>query len=455
MSSSKTLSPEEMTSNPGHSQYHEDGFTESGNSVSSGNTIPVVSVVQYTLPQQPSAPTVPSDIQITTSPVTPQTAGPQMQAANLPAISDSEADPRISRITLSDETSRHIVNMAASPVPSPKHNAVFVTSTAGPKPRVSSNLVPQQQQQREGEFLNSGSEGDGDGDEVKEDTEEDENGDLLYGEDEDEMDLESVQDRTKLVGLDNNHSTTAPSVLDQQSLSGACPHTSPLSDPADLRRQAQIRTLSYSQMQWQKSTFEGGLARITGGGGGGGGQVPPGSQSLINNTDSALSSSSQYYPTRSQSQQAQQTGVALTPAQTPPHGEFSLSNPADMSSSTLSSFTDMRALQSQRDPQYRALPLLSSDLPTTLIQVSQSLVRPNDRGKEVLSFVIIVHPNPANPAKEPWKVEKMYSDVVALDARVRGSVGKATAKKIVSLPEGKLWKDHAPAKVDHRKVCIS
>jgi len=141
-------------------------------------------------------------------------------------------------------------------------------------------------------------------------------------------------------------------------------------------------------------------------------------------------------------------------AQTPPGGEFSLSNPADVSSSTISSFTDIHILQ-QHDPQYRALPLLSSDLPTTLIQVSQSLVRPNDRGKEVLSFVIIVHPDPANPTKESWKVEKMYSDVVALDARVRGTVGKAIAKKIVSLPEGKLWKDHAPAKVDHRKVCLS
>jgi len=163
----------------------------------------------------------------------------------------------------------------------------------------------------------------------------------------------------------------------------------------------------------------------------------------------------QFFQQQQQYPQAQQRGVVPILAQTPPGGEFSLSNPADVPSSTLSSFTDMHILQSQqRDPQYRALPLLSSDLPMTLIQVSQSLVRPNDRGKEVLSFVIIVHPDPANPTKESWKVEKMYSDVVALDARIRGTVGKAIAKKIVSLPEGKLWKDHAPAKVDHRKVCL-
>jgi RalA-binding protein 1 len=46
----------------------------------------------------------------------------------------------------------------------------------------------------------------------------------------------------------------------------------------------------------------------------------------------------------------------------------------------------------------------------------------------------------------------MYSDVLGLDHRVRSSVGKGVWKRIATLPEGKLWKDHAPAKVDQRKV---
>lgn len=98
---------------------------------------------------------------------------------------------------------------------------------------------------------------------------------------------------------------------------------------------------------------------------------------------------------------------------------------------------------------FRALPLLSSDLPATKINVSHSFVRPNDRGKEVLSFVVHVSPGNNKPG---WKVEKMYSDVLNLDQRVRQSIGKGVGKKIASLPEGKLWKDHAPAKVDQRKV---
>jgi len=98
---------------------------------------------------------------------------------------------------------------------------------------------------------------------------------------------------------------------------------------------------------------------------------------------------------------------------------------------------------------FRALPLLSSDLPHTNITVSHSFVRPNDRGKEVLSFIVFVNPG---SGKDGWKVEKMYSDVLSLDQRVRNSVGKGVGKRIVNLPEGKLWKDHAPAKVDQRKV---
>lgn len=78
-------------------------------------------------------------------------------------------------------------------------------------------------------------------------------------------------------------------------------------------------------------------------------------------------------------------------------------------------------------------------------------MRPNDRGKEVLSFVVYVDPG---KGKDGWKVEKMYSDVLGLDQRVRSSVAKGVGKKIASLPEGKLWKDHAPAKVDQRKVCV-
>ncbi len=100
--------------------------------------------------------------------------------------------------------------------------------------------------------------------------------------------------------------------------------------------------------------------------------------------------------------------------------------------------------------QFRALPLLPNDLPYTHITVTTSSIRPNDRGKDVLSFVVLVDPG---NQKDPYMVEKLYSDVLGLDQRIRSRYGKSVHKKIPHLPDGKLWKDHAPSRVDQRKVC--
>lgn len=117
-------------------------------------------------------------------------------------------------------------------------------------------------------------------------------------------------------------------------------------------------------------------------------------------------------------------------------------------SSTLYNASSRSVADSGPQPQFRALPLLSGDLPHTKVQVSHSSIRPNDRGKEVLSFVIVVEPG---SGKESWRIEKLYSDVIALDQRVKG-LSRTLAPKMPPLPDSKLWRDHAPAKVDQRKV---
>jgi len=99
--------------------------------------------------------------------------------------------------------------------------------------------------------------------------------------------------------------------------------------------------------------------------------------------------------------------------------------------------------------QFRALPLLPHDLPYTHVTVTNSSIRPNDRGKDVLSFVVAVDPG---NQKETYLIEKLYSDVLGLDQRIRSRYGKSTNKKIPHLPDGKLWRDHAPSRVDQRKV---
>ena len=152
--------------------------------------------------------------------------------------------------------------------------------------------------------------------------------------------------------------------------------------------------------------------------------------------------------------QGPQHQAALQEQKTPGKQAQTMIEPAHLMQQQVTPRQDSRLQRSQDQSQpgssaFRALPLLSSDLPHTNIIVSHSFVRPNDRGKEVLSFIVFVDPG---NGKEGWKVEKMYSDVLGLDQRVRSSVGKGVGKKIVNLPEGKLWKDHAPAKVDQRKA---
>jgi len=102
-------------------------------------------------------------------------------------------------------------------------------------------------------------------------------------------------------------------------------------------------------------------------------------------------------------------------------------------------------------PHFRQLPLLVSDFPMTRVQVSHSSIRPNDRGKEVLSFVIIVDPG---SGKETWKIEKLYSDFISLDQKIK-TANRNLTKKMPSLPDNRLWRDHAPAKVDQRKASRS
>lgn len=79
------------------------------------------------------------------------------------------------------------------------------------------------------------------------------------------------------------------------------------------------------------------------------------------------------------------------------------------------------------------------------VKVVGSTIKRNDRGREVIAFVISVR---KAHGEELWRVEKLYSDFLALDAKikVRGEkVGKLHDKQIFS-------SSRAPSKIDQRKV---
>ena len=120
--------------------------------------------------------------------------------------------------------------------------------------------------------------------------------------------------------------------------------------------------------------------------------------------------------------------------------------PSSASQTTLASSYPAPGNVSRGNPPF----LVPIELPITRIRVASSHIRANDRGKDVLAFYIQVQPG----QREPWVIEKMYSDVLALDSRVRSLLTKTTLKKLAPLPDSKLFKDNAPAKVDQRKMLL-
>lgn len=93
------------------------------------------------------------------------------------------------------------------------------------------------------------------------------------------------------------------------------------------------------------------------------------------------------------------------------------------------------------------------------IRVGSSQIKVNDRSREVIQFSITVSlplntdaSNGQSKGAAQWTVEKYYSDVLQLDAAVKSKNGRSVLRKIASVPDKSLFKDHAPSKSDMRKV---
>ncbi|KAF8998601.1 hypothetical protein BDQ17DRAFT_1428425 [Cyathus striatus] len=381
-------------------------------------TMPVPPQIVTSSPSTPSAPPA-------SSPAQPQMLTTTVHESRQHLLS------RDSRISLPDEAKHYIANMVDSPVPSPKVDAFTArarahTNLTAPSPS-SAGVISL----REGEFLDM--------------EEDDDDG----GGDEDLADPAATTgsyEEDDLRGADHQPPYYTQDVPDQRSENEAL-------DTSSIAPDASQTSSSGDDMSKRKGKIRAASEDIA----------------LLPISDShQLEQSSSLLQEVQHDEQLQATAQAPAPSKYSHHdhsntsavatshaGSAELAAPLDNPYSPSNQQGLEQPIEGlQRDqpmPAFRALPLLSSDMPYTTISVSHSFVRPNDRGKEVLSFIVTV--NPGN-GKDTWKVEKMYSDVLSLDQRVRSSVGKGVGKKIANLPEGKLWKDHAPAKVDQRKAVL-
>ncbi|CAO0795998.1 unnamed protein product [Mucor circinelloides] len=91
------------------------------------------------------------------------------------------------------------------------------------------------------------------------------------------------------------------------------------------------------------------------------------------------------------------------------------------------------------------------------IKVVGSNIKPNDKGKEVVSFILSVgsyKDDVSNEFEEKWRVEKLYSDFLTLDSKLKAQRNRAISGRIGKLPDKALFSNNAPTKVDQRKVAL-
>ncbi|CEP10154.1 hypothetical protein [Parasitella parasitica] len=92
------------------------------------------------------------------------------------------------------------------------------------------------------------------------------------------------------------------------------------------------------------------------------------------------------------------------------------------------------------------------------VKVVGSNIKPNDKGKEVISFILSIgtckDDNSSDPFEEKWRVEKLYSDFLTLDSKLKTQRNRAIYNRIAKLPDKALFSNNAPTKVDQRKVAL-
>ncbi|KAI8642786.1 hypothetical protein BD408DRAFT_482496 [Parasitella parasitica] len=98
------------------------------------------------------------------------------------------------------------------------------------------------------------------------------------------------------------------------------------------------------------------------------------------------------------------------------------------------------------------------NLANLCVKVVGSNIKPNDKGKEVVSFILSIGSYKDDGCndqfEEKWRVEKLYSDFLTLDSKLKTQRNRAISNRIAKLPDKALFSNNAPTKVDQRKVAL-
>ncbi|KAG2187111.1 hypothetical protein INT44_004781 [Umbelopsis vinacea] len=169
-------------------------------------------------------------------------------------------------------------------------------------------------------------------------------------------------------------------------------------------------------------------------------------------------------PTEEESEQSSTTtatsmnGHSLTQSPTPQPSSFETS---------VNSYSPPESSSNSKQPEPSSFDpsgMSNETLASLSIKVVASKIKANEKDKEVLCFIISVGRMLKPPStdsdcsdlqfEELWRVEKLYSDFINLDARMRAGVVNEKQRPTVKFPEKSLFNTLSPTKVDQRKIAL-
>lgn len=111
----------------------------------------------------------------------------------------------------------------------------------------------------------------------------------------------------------------------------------------------------------------------------------------------------------------------------------------------------------------QAFHMFGDSLEAVSIMVLGSNIKVNDKGRELLMFIVSVGrevqdntggPAPHRESDELWRVEKQYIDFVNLDSKLRITQSRNVVNNLPKLPDKSLFSTNAPSKSDARKLAL-
>jgi RalA-binding protein 1 len=144
-----------------------------------------------------------------------------------------------------------------------------------------------------------------------------------------------------------------------------------------------------------------------------------------------------------------ETQVAFTNREIPyPNRETPRSTPDTQSRPSISDSTI---------PEPRHIEMTSPLLPHARITVPETTIYLNPLNREVLCFIVSITVKEPNTEPITWTVAKLLSAFIDLDSKLKTSSRKSSKEwrhMTAPLPDGKTWKDFAPAKISQRKSAL-